>query len=107
MIDIFLWSILVRLHTCENSHSTKVRNYIQYFIELNIDGFDFTNGFKCSAVHKFEKLNKLFIKVFELNFYQDQNKWKQNLIPYEISSKKDESDRVVHLRILKKSLCSN
>ena len=34
--------------------------------------------------------------MFELNFYQDQNKWKYSLIPIEIS-KIDESDRVLHL----------
>ena len=48
----FIWSISASLHPCENDHSNRVSNYIQYFKELNIDGFDFTNGFKCSDVHK-------------------------------------------------------
>ena len=67
---------------------------------MNIEGFDFTNGFNCSDVHKFEKLNNLSINIFELNFYQDGNNWKHNLIPIEIS-KNDESDRVVDLLIYK------
>ena len=87
----FLWSILASLHPCENSHPSRVKIYRQYFNELNIEGFDFTNGFKCSDVHKFEKLNNLCINIFELNFYQDQIKWKHNLIPIELS-KNDQSD---------------
>ena len=67
---------------------------------MNIEGFDFTNGFKCSDVHKLEKLKNLSINIFELNFYQDGNNWKHNLIPIEIS-KNDESDRVVDLLIYK------
>ena len=40
----FLWSILAYLHPCENSHFSRVGNYIQIFTEVNIEGFDFTNG---------------------------------------------------------------
>ena len=76
----FIWSILTKLHPCNNSHPNRVSNYEQYFEELNIEGFDFTNGFKCSDVHKFEKLNNLS-NIFELNFYQDQKKWRHKLIP--------------------------
>ena len=95
----FNWSKLGKLHLCENDHPNRVSNYRQYFNELNNGGFDFTNGFKCSDVHKFEKLNKLSINIFELNFYQDKNKWKHNLIPIEVS--KNESDRVIDLLIYK------
>ena len=95
----FIWSILASLHPCDNDHPNRVSNYKQYFHELNIEGFDFTNGFKCSDVHKFEKLNDLSINIFELNFYQDKNKWKHNLIPIEIS--KNDSDRVIDLIIYK------
>ena len=63
----------------------RVSNYKKYFDELNIEGFDFTNGFKCSDVHKFEKLNNLSINIFELNFYLDNKIWKHKLIPLEIS----------------------
>ena len=70
------------------------------FNELNVEGFDFTNGFKCSDVHKIEKLNNLSINIFELNFHQYKNKWKHNLIPIEIS--RNDSDRVVDLLIYKK-----
>ena len=69
----FLWSILACLHPCKN-HPNRVSNYRQYFNELNINGFNFTNGFKCSDVHRFNEINKLSVNIFELNFYQDQNK---------------------------------
>ena len=95
----FLWSILFYLHPCENSHPSRVKNYLQYSDELNIEGFDFTNGFKCSDVHKFEKLNNLSEKIFQLNFYHDENKWKHILIPIEVS--KNDSDRVFGLIIYK------
>ena len=95
--ECFLWSILACLHPLENSHPTRVRNCLQYFIELNIEGFDFTNAFKCSDVHKYERLYNLSINIFQLIFYQDQYKWKHKLIPFENS--KNESDRVVDLMI--------
>ena len=62
---------------------------------MNINGFDFANGFKCNDVHKINELKKLSRSMFELNFYKDQNKWKHNLIPIEIS--KNEPDRVLDL----------
>ena len=89
----FIWSILASLHPCENTHPSRVINYLQYFNELNFQSFDFTNGFKCSDVHKFNKLNNLSVNIFELNFYQDGDKWKHNLIPIEIS--KNDSDKVI------------
>ena len=55
--NCFLWSFLASLHPCENDHRNRVSNYNQYFNELNIDGFDFTNGFKCCDMHRFDKLN--------------------------------------------------
>ena len=97
--NCFTWSILASLHPCENNHPNRVSNYKQYFNELNINGFDFTNGFKCSDMHRFKKLNNLSINIYELNFYQDGDKWKHNLIPIEIS--KNNSDRVVDLLIYK------
>ena len=72
----FIWSTLASLHPCNNNHPNRVSNYKQYFNELNINGFDFSNGFKCSDVHKFNELNNLSINKFEINFYQDQNKWR-------------------------------
>ena len=89
----FLWSTLADLHPCNNNHPNSVSNYKQCSKELNIQGFDFTNGFKCSDVHRFNELNKLSINIFELNFYQDQNKWGYKRILIEIS--KNESDRVI------------
>ena len=95
----FIWSILASLHPCENDHPNRVSNYIQYFNELNIQSFDFTNDFKRSDVHKFNDLNNLCVNIFELNFHQDKNKWKHNLIPIKLS--KNKSDRVVDLLIHK------
>ena len=95
----FIWSILASLHPCENTHPSRINNYLQYFNELNFQSFDFTNGFKCSDVHKFNELNNLSVNIFELNFYQDGDKRKHNLIPIENS--KNESDRVVDLLIYK------
>ena len=88
----FLSSILAYLHPCENN-SNIVSSYRDYFNELNIEGFDFTNSFKCSDVYRFEKLNNLSINIYELGF--DQNKYK--IIPIEIS--KNESDKVIDLLI--------
>ena len=70
----FIWSTLASLHPCENTHPSRVNNYIQYFNELYFQNFDFTNGFKCSDVHRFNELNKLSVNIFELNFYQDGDK---------------------------------
>ena len=98
-IYCFLWPILGYIHPCKNNHLNRVSNYRQYFNELNIQDFDFTNGFKCNDVHIFEKLNNLSINIFQLNFYQDQNKWRHKLIPIENS--KNESDRVFDLLFYK------
>ena len=85
------------LQPCESSHSSRVRNYIQYFNDRNIEGFVFSNGFNCNDDHKFEKLNNLYISIFELKFYQYKDKWKHDLILIEVN--KNESDRVVDLLI--------
>ena len=96
----FIWSILASLHPCENTHPSRVNNYSQYFNELNFQSFDFTNGFNCSGVHRFNEINNLSVNIYELIFYQDGDKWKHNLIPIEIS--KNESDKVIDLLIYKK-----
>ena len=49
----FLWSILPYLQPCNSNHPNRVSNYKQFFSELNIESFDFTNAFRCSDVHKF------------------------------------------------------
>ena len=66
----FIWSILAYMFPCYRN-GQRVSNYKYYFDELNIEGFDFSNGFKCSDVKKFEKLNNLSINIFELRFSQD------------------------------------
>ena len=80
-------------------YPNRVSNHRQYFVELKIECFDFSNGFKCSDMHKFQKLNNLSINIFELNFYQDKTTWNHKLIPIEIS--KNESDKVIDLLINK------
>ena len=95
----FIWSILANLYPCSKNHPNRVSSYKQYLNDLNINGFDFSYGFKCSDVHKFNELNNLSIKIFELIFYQDQIKWKHKLIPIEIS--KINSDRFIDLAIYK------
>ena len=60
---------------------------------------DFSNGFKCSNVHNFIELNNLSNNIFELYFYQDQNQWKQKILPIEVS--KNNSDRILDLAIYK------
>ena len=96
----FLWSILPFLHPCKNNLPNRVSNYNQSFNELNIQRFFFIDGFECSNVHKFNELKNLYLNIFELNFYQGQNKWKHNLIPIEVS--KNDSQRVIDLLIYKK-----
>ena len=66
---------------------------------MNIQGFDFTNGFKCCDVHKFNEINNLSINIFVLNFYQDQNKRRHKIIPIENSQR--ESHKVFDLLIYK------
>ena len=88
---------MASLHPCENDHANSVPNYNQYFNELNIYVFDFTNGFRCSGMHRFARLDNSSLNIYELNFYQDGDKGKVNLIPIEIST--NESDRVVDLFI--------
>ena len=95
----FIWSILASPHPCENDHPNRVSNYNQYFNELSIDSFDFTDGFKCCDMHRFEKKNNLSIIIYELTFYQDGANWKHNLMPIEIS--KNEADKVTDLLIYK------
>ena len=95
----FIWSILASLHPCNNNHRNRVSTYKQSFDELNINGFGFANGFKCSDVHKIKEINKLSVNIFEFIFYQDQNKWRRNLIPIEVG--KNNSDRVIDLAIYK------
>ena len=81
----FLWSVLASLHPCINNHPNRVSKYRQYFNEINIQGSVFTNGFKCSDVHKFNELNNLSVNIFELIFHQDKTQWKHKLLPIEIS----------------------
>ena len=71
----------------------------KYFDELNVECFDFRNGFKRSDVHIFEKLISLSINIFELIFHQNKKKCKHNLILIEIS--KNDSDKTIDSVIYK------
>ena len=66
-----IWTTLASLYPCNNNHPSRVSNYKQYSKELNIQGFDFSYGFKCSDVHRFNEINNLSINIFQINFYQD------------------------------------
>ena len=55
----FLWSISAILHPCKIDLPNRVSIYRQNLDEVNIERFDFSNGFKRSDVHKFEKLKNL------------------------------------------------
>ena len=66
----FSWSILAGLHPCKKDHLNRVSNYRRFFNEINTQYFEFTIGFKCSDVHKFENLNYFSLIIFELKFYQ-------------------------------------
>ena len=101
----FLWPFLQNLHPCENDHPNRISNSEQYIKGLINEIFDFTNGFRCSDVHIFEKLKKLPNKIIQLNFYQNKNNRKHNLTPFEIC--KSVSDRVVDLLIYKNQYSLN
>ena len=96
---MFLWSILAYLRPCNINHRNRFSIFKQYFVVLNIQGFNFTNGFKCSDNHRFNEVNYLSINIFELTFYQGQKKWRHELRPIEVS--KNETDRVFDLLIYK------
>ena len=91
--------MLVSLYLFGNSHPNRVSIYTQKFDEINSDGFDFSNGFRCSNVHEFEKVNKFSVSIFGLNFHQDENNWKHKLIPTDVS--KNMSDKSFDLSVYK------
>ena len=90
---------LAIFHPCENDQPSRVSNYTQYFKQIVIECFDFGDGFRCSIVQKFEKLNNLSFEIFELIFYHDQIKRLHYLIRTEISE--NESDRVTDILLYK------
>ena len=95
----FIWSISASLGPCRNSHPNGASNYRDFFKVINIQDFDFTNGCKYSDMHNFEKLNNSSINKMESKLYQDQNKEKHKVIPFEFS--KIELGRVEDLMIYK------
>ena len=95
----FIWSKLAHLSPCNINHPNRVSNYKQYSDDLNIQDFDFTNGFQCGDVHRFTEINSLSVNILELKFYQNQNKWEHKLIPVQVS--KTDSVRIVDILINK------
>ena len=83
----FLRSSLAHLRPSENISPNGVSNYRQHFIEINFDGFDFLNGFKCGDVFRLEKLKMFSITIFEQKFHQDGNEWKHKVTLVENSKK--------------------
>ena len=83
----FVWSMLDNVHPCDNNTPNRVSIYRQYCRDLNTEGFDFTNRFKCSDMHKFDRLNNLSTNIYDIKFCQDDNQGKHKLIPIEISKK--------------------
>ena len=70
---------------------------MKQFKELNLDGYDFSNGLISSGVYRFEKLNILSMNIIEFFSHQNGNDWEQKIIPIEIS--KNDSDEVIDLLI--------
>ena len=93
----FFMSILPHPYPCNNNHPKRVLKFKQFSNEINIQGFAFTNGFKCGDVHKSNELNYLSVKSFELKFYQHQKTWKHIIIPIEVS--KNDSVRFIDLAV--------
>ena len=62
-------------------------NFIQFFDDVYIPGFDFTKGYKCNDFHRFVNLKKISEEKIELNQHQEGCNWQHNLIPSEISKK--------------------
>ena len=56
-------------------------------------------------MQRFEKINNLSLNIYEINFYQNGDKWKHSLIPIEI--RKTESDKVIDLLICKNHYALN
>ena len=69
----FVWSIWLVFILVKTIILTEFQIIINILIKINIDGFDFTNGFNCSDVHNFIAINNLSVNIYELNFYQDKN----------------------------------
>ena len=98
----FVWSILAHLQPIafvKNGHQARVSNYRQYFEELKIEGFVFTNGYKCSDTHRYDRSNQLPVNLYKYYFDQVQIKWKHKLIPIEISE--NDSDKVFNFLLYK------
>ena len=80
----FVWCVLASLYPVDHGkHPNRVSNYFPYFNNLNLNGFDFREGFKTSDVKRFEKMNCLNINIFELTWQWQSKSWA--LVPIESS----------------------
>ena len=100
MINIVLFGVYWLIYFPSYSNPQRVSNYKHHFDKLNIQGFNFENGFIVSDVKKFEKLNNLSINIFELKFYEEDKIWKHKLVPLEISENRN-GDYEIDLLIYK------
>ena len=98
----FLWSILASLQPRRINDLYRDSKYRQYFVESNLEGFDFTIGFKYSDIQEIEKFKNISIIISNLGFIKIKKR-KITLLPIEI--KKTDSTRVVHLIFYKNCLC--
>ena len=53
----FFWSKLAHLNPWENYQPKGVSKYVNFLRKLNIEGIDFSKGFNCGDVHRFERKN--------------------------------------------------
>ena len=70
---MFPWVKISQFQPCILFHHNGVSNNRQYFYETNIQWFDFSSGFKCSDVYKFEKLVNFSMNIFKTGFNQIEN----------------------------------
>ena len=68
----FPWSISAHCHPCDYTNSNRVPNCTQDFIELNLDGFDSSTGFKSGDKCIVAKMNNFTPNMFVLGFYQER-----------------------------------
>ena len=83
----FRWWILAHIHPSKNSHPNRISNYKKIFNGSNNDGFEFSSRFRCTDVHRFEKLNNLTVNVLELLSSKRSITWKHKLVPLPIKRK--------------------
>ena len=70
----FPLSTLAQLHCCEECQSEGISNYSQSVDAINLDGLDFSTGFKRSVALRLEKKENFSVKIIEIKFYRVETK---------------------------------